>query len=159
MGLAVLGDRTACCFDRVKARLLREQDHRTAWQKNSALIRPVRMEVNDRRRESQLPASIRDRRYHFREPAAMVEVPVREKNDLDRRQVYAETGGIGLPDVGIGTHVEEQGVLPIAAPPRRQNREAVAGTALAVEHDFARMSGMLSDRRQPRDEVRDLGNL
>src|SRR5689334_17772094 len=139
--------------------LRREQDHHSGRQQDSTLIRPVRVDVHERRFEASPPPRLGYRRDDLRQCPAVIEVPVRKEDTLDRRQVDAESRGVVLPDRSVRTHVEKQRVLPIAAGGGGEHREPVTGATKTVEHHLARMAFELARGGQTTDEAGHLGRL
>src|SRR3954447_420862 len=133
MLLRLPDDVPAGTLELIEARLLREQDHRPGRQHDSALVWPVRVHIDERRGEPAAPARGGDCRHYFREPAAVVEMPVGEEHALDRRHVDAETRGVLRPHRRVWPHVEQQTVPPIPASPRGENGQAVARATGVVE--------------------------
>ena len=79
-------------------RLGREQHDRACGEGDAALVRTLGVRVDDRRRDPGRGAPpLRDRCRHGREPAAMVEAPMGEEHDLDRREVHPEPLGVAQP--------------------------------------------------------------
>src|SRR4051812_34298879 len=143
----------------LKPGLGREQDHHAARKENSALIRPVWMNIHEWRLAPGGLPGLGDCREDLRQRAAMVEMPVREEDSLDRGEVDAQAVCVVLPDRCIRPYVEEQSVQPIAAPRGREHGEAMAAAAEAVEHDLARMPCEVLRRRWPSEMAHYLGGL
>ena len=86
--------------------------------------------VSSSRDESTRSANCCD---HFGKRAAVIEVPVRQENALDCREIDAETPGVVKPDAGVGTSVEEHAALLPASTTGDQHRETVTAAAKLVD--------------------------
>ncbi len=89
----------------------------------------------------------------------MVEMPVRQEDVLDRREVDRQSPSIVEPDVGIGSDIEQQAAFHATPAARHQYREPVTSAAELIEDGLAVMAFVLAARRSSRGEVDDLRNL
>src|SRR5262245_26614407 len=89
----------------------------------------------------------------------MVGVPVREAHALDGREPDAEPTRVLQPDLGGGSHVEEDRALFGAVAPRDQCREAVAGEAQMPPGLDAVMAVLGRKMGNTRDQSPELGKL
>src|SRR5215469_4519951 len=117
------------------------------------------MQVDDRPRKTGAGPRLSDGGDDLWKPAAMIEMPVRQEDVLDRREVDRQSPSIVEPDVGIGPDVEQQAAFHAAPAARHQYREPVTGAAELIEDRLAVMAFVLAARRGPRGEVHDLRNL
>ena len=129
MGIVALHDLAAGLRDGLERGLLRKQEHRPARQQNAALIRPARMQIDDRPGQAGRGTGRADGANDLRKRAAVIEMPVRQEHPLDGREVDGEAARVVEPEVGIGADVEEHAVLAPVAPPGDQHGESVAGAA------------------------------
>ena len=75
---------------------------------------------------------------------AVIPVPVRQEDRVDRGEVDAEAVGVVDPDVAVGADVEQHRVALVADPTRQENRQPVTGHAQVIEHRDAVVAGVLA---------------
>src|SRR5215472_1754186 len=95
------------------------------------------MQIDDRRRETRGGSGCGDSGYDFRETAAVIEMPVRQEDVLDAREIDAESPRVVEPEVGIGADIEEHAVSQLPPAARDQYGETVTGAAKLIEHGLA----------------------
>ena len=140
-GMVALG---RVVLSRRESRLLRKHDHHAARHQYAALVRPVRMKIDDRPTKVETGSCLADSCNDSWKTAAMVEMPVRQENVLDCGKIDPEPSGIVEPDVWIGSDIEQHAALPVAPATGNQHRESVTGAAELIEHNLAVMPFVLS---------------
>src|SRR6516162_7979896 len=137
-------DLAAGLCDVFERRFLRKHDHHAARQQDAALVRPVRMKIDDRPAKPEAGTCLADSCNDSWKTAAVVEMPVRQENVLDRGEIDPEPSGIVEPDVWIGADIEQHAALPVASPTGNQHRESVTGAAQLIKYNLAVMPFVLS---------------
>ncbi len=120
MRIVMRNDLAASLRNRLERGFFGQQKHHTGRHEKAALVRPVRMQIDDRRAETCGVSCAADCCDDFRKRAAVIEVPVRKENVLDGRQVDPETPGI------VG------GCAPSCHAHRRPTRLTARGGAVPV---------------------------
>jgi hypothetical protein len=101
--------------DVFESRLLRHHQHHPARQQDGALIRPVRMKINNWPGDARSRPRLRDGGDDFWKTATVIEMPVRQEDAFDCREINPKPPCIVEPEVGIGADVEEHAMLLFAS--------------------------------------------
>src|SRR5215471_16884276 len=106
MGIGFGSDFAAGVCQDLEGGLQRKHDHRSARQQDPALVGSVRMQIDDRSCQSRCTSRGSNRSDHLWKAAAVIEMPVREKNRLDSRKVDIQAPSIVEPKIRVGPDVE-----------------------------------------------------
>jgi hypothetical protein len=105
---AIMGyDLTAGLPDVFKGRLLRQHYHRPAGQQDAPLVRTIGVEIDERLREARRQPRLANRGDDPWKTAAVIEMPVRQQDVFDCREVDRKSPRIFEPQVGIRADIEE----------------------------------------------------
>ncbi len=148
--LGVQADVAAGGGDRLQRRLGRQQHQETGRAEAAALLRAIRVEVDDRGGPARLAPRARHLGHHAGQRAAVVEVPVRQEDGLDRGEVDRQPARVVQPHLGRRADVEQHRVAAVAAAAGQQRREAVARDAQVLECLAALAAVRDGARRRPR---------
>jgi hypothetical protein len=105
---AIMGyDLTAGLPDVVEGRLLRQHYYRPAGQQHAPLVRTIGVEIDERLCEARRQSRLGNRGDDPWETAAVIEMPVRQQDVSDCREVDLKSPRIFEPQVGIRADIEE----------------------------------------------------
>jgi hypothetical protein len=145
--------------DAFESGLLRQHNHQPVRQQDAALIRPIWMKIDNRPGMPCIQPRLRDGSDDFRKTATVVEMPVRQKNALDCREVNPKTSCIVKPKAGIWADIKQHAVLLFASAAGEQHRKPMTGAAQLIEYSLALVPVVAATLRKPPGKMDDFGYL